>query len=222
VAALLILIGVILILLGRHDPKVETTMFDPIARSETEKRVEATMLSWQQDNGRFIGHYLLATKHPRRSSRSDSHGTKEPMLAIVVVFPLVLAISLSYSAEQLPIKTYTTTDGLTHNHRLGSPPPILIDGIPIAGVDYQLSSLGESKLSGLEFTSQQNDIRIDFLGLSFAAGERLRYQYMIQDADANRSAMTDQHTVNYSSRFSSVSLAPRWCYRSGPLRLSCW
>jgi two-component sensor histidine kinase len=42
-------------------------------------------------------------------------------------------------------------------------------------------------------------LRIDFVGLGFSPGETLRYQYMLEGADRDWSAPTDQRTVLYAS-----------------------
>jgi two-component sensor histidine kinase len=43
----------------------------------------------------------------------------------------------------------------------------------------------------------QNQLQIDFIGLSFAPGEVLRYQYMLEGADPDWSAPTQQRSVTY-------------------------
>jgi signal transduction histidine kinase len=42
-------------------------------------------------------------------------------------------------------------------------------------------------------------VQIDFVGLSFAPGESLRYQYQLVGADRDWSAPTDQRAVNYAN-----------------------
>ena len=78
-----------------------------------------------------------------------------------------------------------------------SPPPILISGLRIAGDVQAISALGETEVSGLVLNPTQNQLSIDFVGLGFAAGEALRYQYRF--ADSEWSAPTDQRTINYAS-----------------------
>jgi ligand-binding sensor domain-containing protein/two-component sensor histidine kinase len=80
-----------------------------------------------------------------------------------------------------------------------SPPPILISGLRIAGDVQAISALGETEVSGLVLNSTQNQLSIDFVGLGFAAGEALRYQYRLTGADPDWSAPTDQRTINYAS-----------------------
>jgi signal transduction histidine kinase/ligand-binding sensor domain-containing protein len=81
------------------------------------------------------------------------------------------------------------------------PPHVLIGGLRIAGVPYTVSELGEAEVSGLELSADQNQIEVDFFGLSFSAGESLRYQYMIEGVDKYWSRPTEQRTV-------TASLAP--------------
>jgi two-component sensor histidine kinase len=80
-----------------------------------------------------------------------------------------------------------------------SPPPILIGGLRVRGVPYPLSDLGVDHLSGIQLNPDQTQIEISFLGLSFEAGEVLRYQYMLADADRDWGPLTAQRTVNYAS-----------------------
>ena len=80
-----------------------------------------------------------------------------------------------------------------------SPPPILISGLRIAGDVRAISALGETEVSGLVLNPNQNQLSIDFVGLGFAAGEALRYQYKLTGADTDWSAPTDQRTINYAS-----------------------
>ncbi|HKG20414.1 MAG TPA: ATP-binding protein, partial [Blastocatellia bacterium] len=79
-----------------------------------------------------------------------------------------------------------------------SPPPIFIDDLSIAGVTYRVSPLGEKEISGLEIGPNQNQIQIDFFGMSFGLGEALRYQYKLEGSSVDWSAPTDQRSVNYA------------------------
>jgi len=80
-----------------------------------------------------------------------------------------------------------------------SPPGILISGLRIRGVPYPLSDLGVDRLSGIQLKPDQTQIEVGFLGLSFEAGEVLRYQFMLADADRDWGPLTAQRTVNYAS-----------------------
>jgi ligand-binding sensor domain-containing protein/signal transduction histidine kinase len=80
--------------------------------------------------------------------------------------------------------------------RQTAPPPVFISGLRIAGVPHPVSELGATEVSGLVLEAGQNQIEIDFFGLSFSAGANLRYQYLLEGIDREWSAPTDQRTVN--------------------------
>jgi nitrate/nitrite-specific signal transduction histidine kinase len=54
-------------------------------------------------------------------------------------------------------------------------------------------------MSGLEFGPNENQIQIDFFGLSFWMGEALRYQFKLEGGDVDWSAPTEQRSVTYAS-----------------------
>lgn len=80
-----------------------------------------------------------------------------------------------------------------------SPPPVLITGLRVAGVTQPIADIGEVALSGLELGPNLNHIEIDFVGLSFRAGETLEYQYWLEGADRDWLPLTTQRSVNYAS-----------------------
>ena len=82
---------------------------------------------------------------------------------------------------------------------LGSPPPVLVTGLDVRGIPQPLAELGEDTISGLVFQPGQNQVRIDYVGLGFAPGERLRYQYRLEGADHEWNRPTEERTVNYAS-----------------------
>jgi two-component sensor histidine kinase len=69
----------------------------------------------------------------------------------------------------------------------------------IAGVQQMISELGEKSLSSLTLEATQNNLQIDFFGLGFGPGEALRYQYILEGADADWSPWADQRSVNYAN-----------------------
>ncbi len=79
------------------------------------------------------------------------------------------------------------------------PPPILINGLTLAGEKYAVSALGETEIALPELTYDKNQVQIDFVSLSFASGESLRYQYKLEGTDADWGAPTEQRTVNLAS-----------------------
>lgn len=80
-----------------------------------------------------------------------------------------------------------------------SPPSILITGLRVRSLPFPVSAHGELSIAGLELGPSENQIAVDFVSPSFAAGEALRYQYMLAGVDSDWSAPGDQRTVNYAS-----------------------
>jgi len=87
----------------------------------------------------------------------------------------------------------------TQETSLAVPPTILITSLGVAGEQRNLSARGETELSLPNLAANRNQLQINFVGLSFAPGEILRYQYMLEGSDADWSAPTEQRTVNYAS-----------------------
>ena len=80
-----------------------------------------------------------------------------------------------------------------------APPPVLITGLRVSGVPQLVSAFGEREMSLPDFAPDQNQLQIDFVGLGFGPGEVLRYQYRLDGADADWSALSEQRTVTYAS-----------------------
>ncbi|HMH45783.1 MAG TPA: two-component regulator propeller domain-containing protein [Pyrinomonadaceae bacterium] len=78
-------------------------------------------------------------------------------------------------------------------------PPILIKRLSIAGTSQHVSAIGETEVSLPDLPSSRNQLQIDFVGLSFAPGELLRYQYRLEGAARDWSAPSEQRTVNFAS-----------------------
>ena len=95
-----------------------------------------------------------------------------------------------------------TTQGLSRflpePERQTPPPPVLLTGLQVAGTPQNLSALGETELHLPDLAASANRLQIDFVGLGFAPGESLRYQYMLEGADRDWSAPTAQRTVTYA------------------------
>jgi signal transduction histidine kinase len=83
--------------------------------------------------------------------------------------------------------------------RTRATPPVLVSGLRIRGVPEFISALGERQLSLNDLAPHQNQIQIDFVGLSFASGEVLRYQYRLEGAGADWSALSEQRSVTFAS-----------------------
>jgi signal transduction histidine kinase len=97
---------------------------------------------------------------------------------------------------------FGTTGGLSHlmprlDEPPEAPPPILISGLQVAGSRKFVSALGETDMLLPDLTAGQNQLQIDFIGLSFAPGGLLNYQYKLEGTDADWSAPTEQRSVAY-------------------------
>ena len=79
-----------------------------------------------------------------------------------------------------------------------APPSVLISGLRVAGSPRLVSALGESEMALPDFSANDNQLQLDFAGLSFFSGEVLRYQYKLEGADADWSAPSEQRRVNYA------------------------
>jgi two-component sensor histidine kinase len=77
-----------------------------------------------------------------------------------------------------------------------TPPPIWITGVRATGVSKVISALGERALALPDLAADQRDLQIDFVALSFAPGEVLKYQYRLAGADW--SAPSAQRSVTYA------------------------
>jgi ligand-binding sensor domain-containing protein/signal transduction histidine kinase len=98
---------------------------------------------------------------------------------------------------------FGTAEGLSRfvpqPERPHAPPPVLISGLRIAGITRRISELGETEISKLTLEPNENQMQIDFVGLDFSSGAVLRYQYKLEGADSDWSALTDQRSVNYAN-----------------------
>jgi len=78
------------------------------------------------------------------------------------------------------------------------PPPVLINGLLVSGARHNVSAVGEADISLPDLSASENQLQIDFVGLSFVPGESLRYQYRLEGADAGWSAPTEQRSITYA------------------------
>jgi signal transduction histidine kinase/ligand-binding sensor domain-containing protein len=76
---------------------------------------------------------------------------------------------------------------------------VWLGSVRIAGQKQPISELGTAEISAGKLGATQNNFQIDFFGLDFHAGETLRYQFMLEGADKEWSAPTDQRTVTYGN-----------------------
>ena len=96
---------------------------------------------------------------------------------------------------------FGTNHGLTRliprNRTSLDAPPIWITGVSIAGLPAPVSEAGESNVGELQVKAGQEHIQFDFVGLSYASGNVLRYQYRL--GDGAWGAPIESHSVHYGA-----------------------
>ncbi|HEY3027399.1 MAG TPA: two-component regulator propeller domain-containing protein [Pyrinomonadaceae bacterium] len=80
-----------------------------------------------------------------------------------------------------------------------APPPIMITGLRVSGLPRIVSAFGETEISMPDLAPNQNQVQVDFMSLSFAPGQVLRYQYKLEGAGVDWSSPTEQRTVNFAN-----------------------
>jgi len=78
-------------------------------------------------------------------------------------------------------------------------PTILLTGVRVDGASRQVAANGESDLYVSDLAAGGNHLQIDFVGLSFASGESLLYQYRLDGADKDWGIASVQRTVTYAN-----------------------
>ena len=66
--------------------------------------------------------------------------------------------------------------------RVRTSPSVLITSLQAGSRDQPISILGETKVSGLDLASNENQVRVGFIGLGAALGEKLNYEYRLNDS----------------------------------------
>jgi two-component sensor histidine kinase len=79
-----------------------------------------------------------------------------------------------------------------------APPPIFIKGLRLGGEKEAISPLGETDVELQDMQPGNNQLQIDFVGVSFAPGERVVYQYKFDGAD-QWSVPSEQSTITFAS-----------------------
>jgi ligand-binding sensor domain-containing protein/two-component sensor histidine kinase len=80
-----------------------------------------------------------------------------------------------------------------------APPSALISGLRVGGSARLVSALGEKEMALPDLSANDNQLQLDFVGLSFLSGEVLRYQYKLEGAVADWSVPSEQRRVNYAN-----------------------
>lgn len=76
------------------------------------------------------------------------------------------------------------------------PPPVFIGGVNIGGIARPISALGAKTIENLDLSADERQIRFDFFALGFNAGDRIRYQYKLNNEDWHEPE--DAKSVNFN------------------------
>ena len=98
---------------------------------------------------------------------------------------------------------FGTTNGLsrlapTDEHKTAAP-QVWIGNLRVSGENRFVPPLGAKEIGNLELAANQNNLQIDFFAIDFAAGGDLRYQYKLENADADWSEPTATRTINFAN-----------------------
>jgi ligand-binding sensor domain-containing protein/signal transduction histidine kinase len=136
-------------------------------------------------------------------------GTPQGLLVAVPVKHFTVADGLSRGELRSPLRDrqgnlwFAGRDGVSRfipePETPPSPPPVFITGLAVQGISQPISDLGATAIPDIRLHSDQRLIRVDFVGLSFAPGESLRYQYRLAGVDSGWSPPADQRTVTYAN-----------------------
>jgi ligand-binding sensor domain-containing protein/two-component sensor histidine kinase len=80
-----------------------------------------------------------------------------------------------------------------------SPPPIYLSRVQVGGQDLSLPETGTLRLPELKLSAAQNNVRIEYVGLSFEGEQTLKYEYKLEGVDADWNPPTQERSVNYAS-----------------------
>jgi ligand-binding sensor domain-containing protein len=78
------------------------------------------------------------------------------------------------------------------------PPPIYLSLVQLAGEALPLAETGAVQVKAGDLPASRNNLLIEFIGLSFQSERALKYQYKLEGADVDWSALTEQRSVNYA------------------------
>ncbi len=86
-------------------------------------------------------------------------------------------------------------------------PPVYIGGISVNGAAQKISELGAENIEPMNLNSDQQQIKIDFFGIGFDAGDRLHYQYKLGNREW--SAPEEQKSVTFNLAAGDYQFAVR-------------
>ncbi len=79
-----------------------------------------------------------------------------------------------------------------------TPPSVLVASLSVGGVPREIGPVGAAEIAGVELGTGQGRIEIGFLGLDYAPGEILRYEYRLQGVDESWIPAGSQRLVRYA------------------------
>jgi two-component sensor histidine kinase len=79
------------------------------------------------------------------------------------------------------------------------PPPILITALSTANTQRAVSAIGETAIALPESLPTENQLQVAFVGLSYASGETLRYQYKLEGSNTDWSIPNEHRSVNFAN-----------------------
>jgi ligand-binding sensor domain-containing protein/signal transduction histidine kinase len=79
------------------------------------------------------------------------------------------------------------------------PPLIYLSRIQVGGVDRAVPERGAVRLPELTLSASQNNVRIEYVGLSFQSEQALKYEYKLEGVDADWNPPTEERSVHYAS-----------------------
>jgi signal transduction histidine kinase len=80
-----------------------------------------------------------------------------------------------------------------------SPPPIYLSRVQVGGQDLPLPETGTVQLPDLRLSAAQNNVRIEYVGLSFQSEQALKYAYKLEGVDADWNPPNEERSVNFAS-----------------------
>lgn len=98
---------------------------------------------------------------------------------------------------------FATRTGLSRyrppSNRVPAVAKVSITGLKISGKPKSLLEFGETEVSNLNLDSDQNNVQIEFSGLSFAVGDDGLFQYRLEGTDEDWSPPTRQRSVTLAN-----------------------
>ncbi len=79
------------------------------------------------------------------------------------------------------------------------PPTVIIKGLTVAGDKQTISELGQTEVQIAALNYRQNQVQVDFLSISYAPGDVLRYQYKLEGSGNDWSAPSEQRSITLAN-----------------------